>query len=168
MQKEGPSVQPWYRHRWPWILMAGPFIVVVAGIVTAWLAIRSNDALVADDYYKQGLSINRTLERERRAEMLGLEVTLSAVPEANDATRLDVVLKARDAADLPTRIRMLLAHPTRGDLDRELLLDGQAGHYGGVVRALQATHWKVLIEDEARSWRVQESLTVETKDGGQR
>jgi hypothetical protein len=148
--------------------MAGPFIVIVAGVVTTWLAVRSHDALVADDYYKQGLSINRTLEREKRAEVLGLEARVTARPSANDATRLDVELKARDAADLPPRIRMLLAHPTRGELDRELLLDGEAGHYGGVVRALQATHWKVLIEDDARSWRLQDSLTVETKDGGQR
>ena len=25
-------VQPWYRHPWPWILMLGPFVVVVAGM----------------------------------------------------------------------------------------------------------------------------------------
>lgn len=39
---------PWYRHRWPWLLMAGPAVVVVAGVFTAWLAISRADALVAD------------------------------------------------------------------------------------------------------------------------
>ena len=25
--------QPWYKHRWPWILIAGPATVVVAGVI---------------------------------------------------------------------------------------------------------------------------------------
>ncbi len=63
---------PWYRHRWPWFLMLGPAIVIVAGFYTLWLAIVSNDGLVADDYYKRGLGINRVLERTQRATVLGL------------------------------------------------------------------------------------------------
>ncbi|MEQ1516273.1 MAG: FixH family protein, partial [Usitatibacteraceae bacterium] len=38
--------EPWYRQRWPWLLMAGPAIVVVAGFVTLALAIQSSDGLV--------------------------------------------------------------------------------------------------------------------------
>ena len=57
---------PWYRHRWTWGLMAGPAIVLVAGAVTMVLAIRSDDGLVARDYYKRGLMINRVLKE--RAE----------------------------------------------------------------------------------------------------
>ena len=48
MKKIDPASKPWYREPWPWILMAGPAIVVVAGIATAWLAVRSNDGLVED------------------------------------------------------------------------------------------------------------------------
>jgi uncharacterized protein len=39
----------WYREPWPWLLMAGPAIVVVAGLYTAYLAVTTNDALVAGD-----------------------------------------------------------------------------------------------------------------------
>ncbi len=38
--------QPWWRHRWPWLLMAGPFLVVLAGSYTAYLAYTREDALV--------------------------------------------------------------------------------------------------------------------------
>ena len=31
------STVPWYRQRWPWLLMLGPMVVVVAGISTAVL-----------------------------------------------------------------------------------------------------------------------------------
>ena len=51
--------QPWYKERWPWILMAGPGLVIVAGVITVWLAVVSNDGLVTDDYYKQGLAVNQ-------------------------------------------------------------------------------------------------------------
>ena len=66
---------PWYRQRWPWLLMLGPAIVVVAGIVTAVIAIETDDGLVADDYYKRGLAINQTLERAARTAVLGLTAT---------------------------------------------------------------------------------------------
>ena len=57
------TIEPWYRHRWPWLLMLGPFVVIVAAAITVYLAVISNDGLVDDDYYKQGLAINQTLAR---------------------------------------------------------------------------------------------------------
>ena len=63
---------PWYRQRWPWLLMAGPALVVVASLYSGWLAVTSDDGVVADDYYKRGLSINRRLERVDRAAALKL------------------------------------------------------------------------------------------------
>lgn len=42
------AFKPWYRHRWPWILMAGPAAVVVASIVSAILAAATADPLVTD------------------------------------------------------------------------------------------------------------------------
>jgi len=53
--------RPWYREPWPWILMSGPAIVVVAGIVTTALAVATRDTLVTEDYYRKGLEINREL-----------------------------------------------------------------------------------------------------------
>lgn len=58
---------PWYRERWPWLLMLGPFVVLVAGAYTTWLAYSSDDGLVARDYYKRGLLINKTLQRDHNA-----------------------------------------------------------------------------------------------------
>jgi hypothetical protein len=56
---------PWYRQRWPWILMSGPAIVVVAGAITTWIAFATADTLVVDDYYRRGVSINDRLACER-------------------------------------------------------------------------------------------------------
>lgn len=57
--------KPWWQHGHVWLLIAGPAAVVVAGIVTAWLAVRSPDPLVADDYYRRGIEINKQLAQER-------------------------------------------------------------------------------------------------------
>jgi hypothetical protein len=73
---------PWYRHRWPWLLMSGPAVVVVAGIFTAWLAISRADALVADDYYKQGKAINKDLRRDHEAQRLGAAIGIGYDPAA--------------------------------------------------------------------------------------
>jgi len=59
---------------WPWLLAAGPALVVVASLVTAWLAMTHADGLVADDYYRLGLTINRRL------------APLAAAPAIPDAT----------------------------------------------------------------------------------
>src|SRR5512140_1636724 len=82
--------QPWYREPWPWILMAGPAAVVVAGFVTAWLAVRSDDGLVMDDYYKEGLAINKTIGRSETAERLGIHAELFLV-DGRVRVLLDVV-----------------------------------------------------------------------------
>jgi len=53
--------RPWYRERWPWILMSCPAIVVVAGLGTAAIAVATADPLVTEDYYRKGLAINREI-----------------------------------------------------------------------------------------------------------
>ena len=48
--------------------MAGPAVVIVAGAVTMTLAFTHKDELVATDYYKRGVEINRELAKERARE----------------------------------------------------------------------------------------------------
>jgi hypothetical protein len=52
---------PWWRHGHVWLLIAGPAAVVVAGVVTTVIAVRMPDPVVAEDYYRRGVEINKTL-----------------------------------------------------------------------------------------------------------
>lgn len=63
---------PWWRHGHVWLLIAGPAVVVVAGLVTAWIAASSPDPVVAADYYRRGMEINKTLA-DRKALMPALQ-----------------------------------------------------------------------------------------------
>jgi hypothetical protein len=66
--------KPWYREPWPWLLMAGPAAVIVAGVITTWIAFSTFDGLVAEDYYRRGLNINATLACEPSATRPAREV----------------------------------------------------------------------------------------------
>jgi uncharacterized protein len=56
---------PWWKHGHVWLVIAGPAVVVVASIVTAVIAIRTDDPVVEADYYRRGIEINKTLARDR-------------------------------------------------------------------------------------------------------
>jgi hypothetical protein len=144
------SANPWYREPWPWLLMSGPAIVVVAGIVTMVIAVRTSDGLVADDYYKQGLAIDRVIAREERARALGVA---AAIAFNDERDRVRVTLASTAAS--PTALRLTLVHPTRSGEDQVLALSPVApGLYEGTMRAPRAGAWTLLLEDGASSWRV--------------
>jgi hypothetical protein len=141
---------PWYRQPWPWILAAGPFIVVIAAFYTAWLAVKSNDGLVTDDYYKKGLSVNQTIARSEQAAKMGL---VAAVRITGDI--LSVRLQASEKSFLmPPTLALTISHPTRAGLDQSRVLVRNGELYSGEVRLPAAGHWLVLLEDERKTWRV--------------
>jgi len=143
--------RPWYKERWPWFLMAGPGIVVIAGFTTAWLAVISNDGLVTDDYYKQGLAVNQLLERDHQASSLGLYGDLM-----RSENNLRLLLGAEGGAVLPAVITLKLAHPTRSGEDQAVQLQGEGqGVFSGKLSAEIAGRWLVSIEDPAGKWRLQ-------------
>ena len=141
---------PWYREPWPWLLMLGPALVIVAGSYTLWLAVSTADGLVADDYYKQGLAINRRLARDEMAVRLGLTAALRA-----DGAAVTVRLTSRPGTGFrwPATLNLTLAHPTRAGLDQSLVLArGADGEYRGGLAAPAAGRWNVAIEQ--RDWRL--------------
>ena len=53
-------VKPWWKEPWPWILMSGPFIVIIACIVTIVLAMQSyGDQAILDGGFKRGLVVSK-------------------------------------------------------------------------------------------------------------
>jgi uncharacterized protein len=62
-----PTAAPWWRFPLVWMVIAGPAVVVVAGFTTVWVAVRTPDPVVAEDYYRRGMQINRTLAEQNKA-----------------------------------------------------------------------------------------------------
>lgn len=136
--------------------MAIPAASVVVGMVMLTLAIRTDDGLVADDYYKRGLAINRLLAREAVARADGVRAQLWIEPGAG---RVRIRLEGRAAAG--ERVRLAFVHPTRAGLDQTADLSRTgAGIYEGVLGPLAAGRWHVMLEDEQRAWRVVGALQL--------
>jgi hypothetical protein len=138
--------RPWYREPWPWILMSGPAAVIVAGAATMWLAYSTSDGLVAEDYYKRGLAINKRIAKEEEAERLGISASIRLLPG-----RLHVDLKG----EAPPALFVHLAHATRAGYDMRLRLAPVApGAYESELSNLPRGRWQVIIEDPRGTWRI--------------
>lgn len=150
------SGKPWFREPWPWLLASGPLLVVVASLVSAWIAIRSSDGLVSEDYYRQGLAAQETVSRSENAIKLGLMARLHLTAGA-----LQVTLSAT-APDfqLPAALRVTVSHPTRAGLDQTQLLPRSGDGFSGEFHLPAAGHWLILIEDEKKNWRMMGSVVL--------
>jgi len=143
--------RPWYKERWPWLLMSGPAIVVVAGIATAYLAVTSSDGLVTDDYYKQGLAVNQSLHRNHNAEKLGVHADIMRA-----GANLRLILAAQPGTALPDSLMLKLAHPTRAGMDEDVVMKAEGhGFYSGKLNGDPKGRWLVLLEDASGEWRLQ-------------
>lgn len=149
---------PWYSEPWPWLLMAGPVTVIVAGIATIWIAVTSSDGLVVDDYYKAGLAINQTLGRSALAAARGYRAEAVVQGEGRS---LSLRLAATAAAPLPETLQLHITHPTRAGRDGLVLLRQRSpGVYEGVMPALMTGRWILLLENLQSGWRLGGTMTV--------
>ena len=93
MMQTGNTVTPWYKQFWPWVLIGLPTSVVIASVVTYFLAINGMDSVISKDYYKEGLAVNADLERDNKAADLGLSADITI-----DGQNVTMKLSANDAA----------------------------------------------------------------------
>jgi len=146
---EDKELRPWYREFWPWFLMAMPAAAVVGGIITLRIAANTDDGVVEDDYYKQGLAINRVLARGEAAAAFGLQGELHI-----DGGRVRLELTGQPT-QWPEQVVLRVLHPTRAGHDQTLLLAREgAATYEGRGAALGNGKWKLVLEDAARTWRL--------------
>lgn len=137
--------RPWYREPWPWIVMAPPAAAVLAGIATIWIAVASADGLVAEDYYRQGLALNKVIAREERARRLGITASMQV-----SAGRIRVRLEGAQ----PEALFVHLAHRTRAGFDQRLRLARVDGRYVAEMAPLAPGGWRAFIEDPQGRWRI--------------
>lgn len=155
------SITPWYRQFWPWFLFSLPAIVVVAGLTTWWIAARHADHLVVDDYYQEGLTINRQLGKQQRAEELGIVAILEANPR--------LIRVSLEAGNMPAALQLQLSHPFDAGLDRGMpLARVRAGVFEAQWDAAGHPRWLWRLEPigaaEEDHWRIDGEFTLTTAD----
>jgi len=130
------------RGPWPWLLAAGPALVVVASLASAWLAISKSDPVVADDYYKLGLTINRKL---------AANAPVQAAPSATSVIGSSghVSVRVPDTLAAPAFIRLTLRAPGARAGRVEMLVAAPGGGWSGKLHAVPSGRQIVTLESDA-------------------
>lgn len=75
---------PWWKYGHVWMVLAGPAMVVVAGIVTAVIAMNGADPVIDQNYYQKGININQELRNaEKSFAPAGAARNHAATPDAD-------------------------------------------------------------------------------------
>ncbi|MDC3405792.1 FixH family protein [Luminiphilus sp.] len=139
---------PWYRQFWPWFLILLPGTAVVASLYTLIIANQYADDLVVDDYYKEGLAINRQLKRQNEARVLEFKATFTS-----QQRQLDIQLEGPIEA---SQLRLLLSHAMESDQDFAVPVQQIGrGHYRVLLPQVLKGRWHWTLDEGVSShWRL--------------
>jgi hypothetical protein len=160
---EAVGSKVWYREPWPWIVMSGPAVAVVASFVSAYLAVHGADPVIDENYYQHGLQINGELARVQQAGEMRLRTDL----ELSGVRRGDDVRVQVSSPELvhDTAVRIRLIHQGGAFTERSAVLGrvpgttGVASFYGQWLQApddaltIAAGKWRAVIEGS--NWQIE-------------
>jgi hypothetical protein len=156
--------QPWYKHPMVWLVITFPMTAVIAGTITIIIAINTEDALVVDDYYKEGLQINRVIGHDRAAQEMGL----SAFVDLNSQTgEIQLSLSADKALQAPAELTFKLIHRTRSGQDQVTTLvkiGEQGAEYKGFIKPpVIEGRWTIQILRD-NTWRLKQDFSTRSAE----
>jgi uncharacterized protein len=150
------KVDRWYKEPWMLVVIGGPLFVVLASLFTAFLAYQGADKVVAQDYYKQGLMINKDIQRDATARQYNMNAEV-----ALDAATGKITLHL-EGSQLPSAVYFSIAGAvgtTTNELVRKIILSQvRPGWYegnlkrNGVTESVYRPLWHVKIE--TTEWRL--------------
>ena len=150
---------PWYRYPMVWMIVGIPFSAIVMGVIMIWLAVTTDDGLVADDYYKQGMAINRDLHRDAQAQEMALSAELE-MNEIDGLIRVNLAFNKGVLESYPDALQLKLQYATHDHNDVHLELNhGQTDQYIGMVRQ-PLIQGKWYIELSQGEWRLNGAMDV--------
>ena len=57
-----PVIRPWWKEPYVWLVISGPLSVVLACAITAVYILQGPDAVVSENYYREGLEISKEVQ----------------------------------------------------------------------------------------------------------
>lgn len=145
--------KPWYRERWPWLLMLPPVASVIGGFVLLYFAVATPNALVVDDYARiEEISKAQAVAEQHAAER-GLAATVALAAGERGDTRLTVGMTGDLGAAPPPRLVLRLRHAGNAAGDRLVTLTYDGREYGGRANLIDGRYdFELAPEDGA--WRL--------------
>jgi hypothetical protein len=145
-----PASAPWYRERWPWLLMLPPALAIVGGFVMLSLALRLPNALVVEDYAAIEAVTQRRFEQDAAAARFGIAARLAIARRAGGGHVVQAELLAGAA---PDGLVLRLRHVAHAAGDRELWLARDAGLYAATTELVPGRYALELLAADG-AWRL--------------
>jgi len=147
--------KPWYKEPWPWLFMAPIATAMVVGFSMLGVAIKTNDGLVTDDYYRQGVLYNENKERDDLAKTLGINGLLTM-----DEITGDILLTMEfGQAEPVARIVGALRSPTFARDDQTFTLTAiRPGFFQASIPQMRAGAWNIELVAPDGTWRIVERI----------
>ncbi len=143
---------PWYKQFWPWFLISIPLASVIAGTFMIIISIDGADTLVNEDYYKEGLAINKQFDKSRKAQQLGLKATLTFAQD-----KLQLSLSSQQP--ITESLTIEFSHATVKAKDFNLRLQQTSeGHYFTLLSPQQLASiegkWYLKLTPHSEQWQL--------------
>jgi len=153
------AATPWYKHLWPWIIIAILTCSVTLTLSMVTIAVTHPDNLVSDNYYEAGKGINRSLDRELLAQTLKLRASVTLDDVTGEA---DLRLTGDSQ---PETLVLNLISPTQPEKDRKIVLarnPAQPGRYVGQMsdRVEGRRFVELLGVENNQTWRLFEEESI--------
>ena len=157
-----PSItdkKKWYKQFWPWFLITIPVCSMILSFNMLRFAFDGQDAMVVDDYYKQGKAINISLEKIQAARARNIETQL-IVNEQDISLRF-----IKGTPETGAALRLAFYHVTQAPKDQtvDLFQDAQ-GIYRGSTEHDLTGKWQVALTPHDNEWKVQQTLSFPNAD----
>lgn len=146
--------RPWFKQPWLWFVLSIPIASVILSSIMVTVAVVGKDSLVSDNYFKDGMAINQTIEQDHLAKSFGLKPILSM-------NEKEIKLQLISTKEIPAQafLTLKLLHPTVGDKDIviKLLPSGNGLYLGDLPHAVEGRRYIDLYAFD-NSWRLREEI----------
>jgi hypothetical protein len=152
---------PWYKEPWPWFFLAPITASMIVGFSMLGVAIDTNDGLVTDDYYRQGVLYNENLERDVNAKELGITGSLTMDELTGDVLLTIDFGQAEPSATIDGAFRS----PTRARDDILFKLEAvKPGFYLASIPSMAPGPRNLELVAPDNSWRITSRVLLPLKE----
>jgi len=153
---ETEASKPWYKQPWLWFVMSVPITSVILSSIMVSVAVIGRDTMVSDNYYKDGMGINQTIEQDQLADSLQLSPEI-----VMDEKDIIVQLLAESPIPPQAFLTIKIIHPTLKKHDVTLkLLPTPEGLYIGELPSLFSGRRYIELLSFDESWRIREEVIL--------
>lgn len=143
-------ISPWYKQPWLWFLIIFPAASITWSIFMITVALNTNNAMVNDDYQKQGRGIVLRRSRDEAARSIGLQAKLDFDEKSANLTMND----DNGKSDYPYVV-LNLYHPTLTGKDRTIQFRPIGkGQYTATLNQPLDGRWYFDLRGPDNNWRL--------------